>query len=164
MLSGPDEPDALCDHVIDSMLGEGGARDDVAFLALRTVALVPEGMRLEVLSDPGSIRHSRHLLGRWLERVGATPEETWEIQLASHEACANAIEHAHRFGDQVVLLEARLADGEVGLMVSDSGSWQDGRDPLRGRGIELMRELMDRVSVDEGPQGTTVELRRRLAA
>lgn len=163
VLSGPDEPDALCEHVIDSMLDERGARDDVAFLALRTLALAPEGMRLEVLSDPASIRQSRHLLARWLERVGATPEETREIQLASHEACANAIEHAYRFGDDVVLLEARLVDGEVGLTVSDSGSWQERRDPLRGRGIELMRELMDRVSVDGGPQGTTVELWRRLA-
>ncbi|MDQ3588235.1 MAG: ATP-binding protein, partial [Actinomycetota bacterium] len=135
---------------------------DVAFLALRTLALGPEGMRLEVPTDVASIRHSRHLLGRWLERVGASPEETREIQLAAHEACANAIEHAYRFGDDVVLLEAGLADGEVELRVSDNGGWHEGSDPLRGRGIELMRELMDRVTVDGGPQGTTVELRRRL--
>jgi PAS domain S-box-containing protein len=162
--SGPDEPDPLCDHVIDSLLGGRGARDDVALLALRTLPLPRDQMRLDLPTDQTSLGYARRMLARWLERAGATPEEVWEIQLASHEACANAIEHAYRFGEELVHLQAELADHEVALTVSDFGSWREPESEERGQGIGLMNALMDRVSVDGGPEGTKVELRRRLGA
>jgi PAS domain S-box-containing protein len=164
VVGGPAEPQALCDHVIASLLGTRAARDDVAFLALRTVPLAPEFMRLEVPSDRNSLGYARHTLGRWLRQAGANPAETLDIQLASHEACANAIEHAYRFGEALVELEARLVESEVALTIRDRGSWRDEALDQRGRGIELMRALMDRVSVNGGPNGTEVELRRRLEA
>jgi PAS domain S-box-containing protein len=162
VMSGPDEPDPLCDHVIDSLLGSQGARDDVALLALRTLPLPTELMRLDLPTDQTSLRYARRMLARWLERAGATPQEAWEIQLASHEACANAIEHAYAFGEALVHLEAALADREVALTVHDTGSWREPDRDGRGHGIGLMNALMDRVSVDGGPEGTKVELRRRL--
>jgi len=161
---GPTDPNALCEHVIESLLGERGASDDVALLALRTMPLAPELMQLELPTDPSSLKYARRMLGRWLTQAGASEEEAWEIQLATHEAFANAIEHAYRFGEAAVQFEARLeADGEVSLTIRDTGDWREPTDVGRGKGILLMNGLMDQVSVDGASGGTTVELRRRLA-
>jgi PAS domain S-box-containing protein len=163
IVAGPTEPDALCDHVIGALLGSGAAQDDVAFLALRTQALTAKQIELNLPTDPTALRYARRMLGRWLEQAGATPDETREIQLASHEACANAIEHAYSYGDAIVHLEGALTNGEVALTVRDTGSWREPGPGDRGQGIGLMNALMDHVSVDGSPEGTKVELRRRLA-
>jgi PAS domain S-box-containing protein len=162
VFGGPPEPEAMCAHVIDALLGSHTAEDDVAFLALRTVPLPRERFRLELPSDRTSLRYARRILGRWLEQAGASPADTFDIQLASHEACANAIEHAYKFGNALVQLEGQLIDSEVALKVRDTGTWREEAEPKRGGGIELMRALMDRVTVNGGPDGTEVELRRKL--
>ena len=161
--AGPPEPDALCDHVIESLLGSRPASDDVALLALRTAPLPHEHMRLELPTNSSSLRYGRRMLARWLGQAGASEKETREIQLATHEAFANAIEHAYRFRDAVVQLDARLADGVVALTISDSGHWREPVEDERGKGMGLMRGLMDGVSVNGGDGGTQVELRRRLS-
>ena len=160
--TGPSEPDALCDHVIESLLDGRAANDDVALLALRTMPLPHELVRLELPTDPSSLRYGRRLLTRWLEQAGASEKEAWEIQLATHEALANAIEHAYHFRDALVELEAGLVDGEVALKVSDKGGWREPVEGERGKGMGLMRGLMDTVTVTGAEGGTTVELRRRL--
>jgi len=163
VVAGPAEPEALCDHVLGSLLGSHPARDDVALLAFRTLALPQELLRLELPTNSSSVHYARRMLGRWLEQAGASGKEAWEVQLATHEAFANAIEHAYRFGEALMVLEARLADGEVVLTVSDTGGWRKPIEGDRGKGIALMRGLMDHVSVDSGDAGTSVELRRRLS-
>ena len=163
-VAGPADPNALCDHVIDAMLGERGASDDVALLVLRTTPLAPQRLNLELSTDPSSLRYARRMLGRWLVQAGASDREVWDIQLATHEACANAIEHAYRFGDAVVRFEAERVGGEVVLRISDSGDWREPNEAGRGRGFPLMKGLMDEVTVEGDGGGTKVELRRRLAA
>ena len=121
-----------------------------------------EVFRIELPTDRTSLAYARRILARWLEQAGAAPGDSFEIQLASHEACANAIEHAHKFGDALVELEGRLLDQEVALTVRDRGSWREQADDHRGRGLDLMNALMDGVTVNGGPDGTEVELRRRL--
>jgi PAS domain S-box-containing protein len=161
--SGPQDPETLCDHVIDSLLGSSDASDDVAFLALRTAPMSPELLRLDLPTNRTALSYARRLLRRWLEQVGATPAEAFDIQLASHEACANAIEHAYQFGEDLVELEGRLIEGEVSLAVRDRGTWREQSPPERGKGLELMEALMDDIDVNTGPAGTEVVLRRRLA-
>jgi PAS domain S-box-containing protein len=161
---GPPEPEALCDHVIRTMLGNHAARDDVAFLALRMLPIAPELLRLELPTDPTSLHHARRLVTRWLEQAGATAAEAREITLASHEACANAIEHAYRFGEAHVELEGQVAGSEVALIIRDLGGWREPASDGRGQGIGLMNALMDHVSVNGGADGTSVELHRRIGA
>ena len=62
----------------------------------------------------------------------------------------------------MIELEAQLVDGEVALSVRDTGGWRERDGDERGQGISLMNAFMDQVSVDGGPEGTSVELRRRL--
>ena len=56
----------------------------------------------------------------------------------------------------------RSDDNEIQVAVRDWGTWRDPRGVNRGRGLELMEGLMDRVEIDAGSQGTTVRLARRL--
>ena len=47
--------------------------------------------------------------------------------------------------------------------VRDHGRWRDSRSGPGGRGIEMMRSLMDEVEVTPAEGGTTVHLRRAVA-
>jgi anti-sigma regulatory factor (Ser/Thr protein kinase) len=51
----------------------------------------------------------------------------------------------------------------VALTVRDTGSWREPLNGNRGKGLVLMRKLMDDVSVNSGPDGTVVQLRRRIS-
>jgi PAS domain S-box-containing protein len=162
-LSGPPDPDALCDHLVREQLGEGQPRDDVAFVALHTVPLSGEHLTLRLPAEPKALSSVRRALTRWLGHAGATHEETQAIQLACHEACTNAIEHGYRFGEATFEVAGQLRDGELTLTVTDFGGWRGAGDSDRGRGFALMEGLMDDVEVNPGRDGTTVVMTRRLA-
>jgi anti-sigma regulatory factor (Ser/Thr protein kinase) len=49
------------------------------------------------------------------------------------------------------------------ITVRDHGAWRPPREGDHGRGVSLMRALMDGVRVSPRPDGTTVRLRRTLA-
>ena len=57
-----------------------------------------------------------------------------------------------------------FAGGELVATVRDSGSWRDKRGEHRGRGLNIIEELMDEVQVAADADGTVVTMRRRLAA
>jgi anti-sigma regulatory factor (Ser/Thr protein kinase) len=103
------------------------------------------------------------MLARWLERRGAEAEEIRDIELACHEACTNAAEHGHSFAEVQFDVEGVHRDGEVALTVRDTGSWREPMNGNRGKGLMLMRRLMDDVSVETTPDGTVVQMRRRLS-
>jgi anti-sigma regulatory factor (Ser/Thr protein kinase) len=104
------------------------------------------------------------VLGRWLRDADASSTEIEEITLACSEACANAIEHAYAPGPAALQVTASVSKGETVICVRDFGSWREARGSHRGRGLVLMKGLMDSVDVDSGDDGTTVRLARRLEA
>jgi PAS domain S-box-containing protein len=163
LATAADDPDALCEHLVKSQLGEGQPRDDVAFVAIHTVPLSGERLALRLPAEPKALSSVRRALTRWLEQAGATVEEAQAIQLACHEACTNAIEHGYRFGEATFEVVGELRDGELTLTVTDSGGWRGAGDADRGRGFALMEGLMDGVDVTPGREGTTVVMTRRLA-
>ena len=83
-----------------------------------------------------------------------------DVLVAAGEACANAIEHGYRDQPgQQVRLQATATTGRLRLAVTDSGRWRPAApdpDPYRGKGIPLMRALMDNVSIEADAAGTTV--------
>jgi anti-anti-sigma factor len=88
------------------------------------------------------------------------------VMVAVGEACANAAEHAYRGtepGPMAVAADVDV-DGVLTVTVRDEGSWRPpDRDPGdRGRGLLIMRQLVDTVALDEELQGTTVTLSLRL--
>ena len=137
-------------------------QDDVAVLAFQTARVSGDRLRLELPTDPQALSSMRHTLARWLEGVGASDAEGREIQFACHEACSNAMEHGFGFREASFDVEALLRDREVSITVRDAGGWRPPRDDDRGRGIGLMRALMDRVEVRPSPSGTVVVMQRAL--
>ena len=158
-------PEELCDHVLDSLVPDDRAFDDVALLALSSPPLT-DTIRLELGSDPNELAAMRSQLRRWLHNSDGDEAEVAEILTAIGEAAANAIEHGGAVaGDRrSFTVDGKLVGGEVQLVVRDSGSWRDRRRKEGGRGLLLMRALMDSVDVDTGSGGTTVRMRRRIGA
>ncbi len=151
----------LCDHVLRRLVPTGAMADDVALLALH-LPVLSEGFRLELPSQPEELASMRALLRRWLRDADGTEEDVAEILAATGEAAANAIEHSGIGGRSPFEIAGTVDAGEVAITVRDTGTWQEKRTEGRGRGLIMMRELMDSVDVTRSDAGTTVQMRRRL--
>jgi serine/threonine-protein kinase RsbW len=116
-----------------------------------------------------SIPVIRRVLGEALRGLGVAEDCVADILVATSEACTNVIQHARGGGDFEVA--GRVDDDLCLLKVMD---W--GRGPHRtkavpepgelaesGRGIRIMRALVDEMSIDAAPErGTVVQLEKRL--
>jgi serine phosphatase RsbU (regulator of sigma subunit)/anti-sigma regulatory factor (Ser/Thr protein kinase) len=166
--AGPPDPESLCDSTVETMLEtDGGAadslRDDVALLAVSFEAAPDEGFDLEISAEPHELATIRSALDHWLKGIRADPSDIYAVKLATGEACANAIEHAYRPRDAAIHVEARCSEGEVVMKIRDEGKWREPRGEDRGRGLLLMRQLMNSARIETSDYGTTVHLRRRLS-
>jgi PAS domain S-box-containing protein len=157
----PPEPEQLCDHVLSELVPDGGALDDVALLTLRAVPM-GDRFRVEFRAEPESLASMRALLRRWLSHARGTDREIAEVVTACGEAATNAIEHAGAGGAAPFEVSGALDGDEVRLAIRDYGAWRPAREGDQGRGLTLMRALMDTVEVTPTPEGTTVLLRRTL--
>jgi anti-sigma regulatory factor (Ser/Thr protein kinase) len=150
-------PEALC----DLLTGQAGTPDDdVAVLVVRLTGAAPFELRVEAVPD--SLATMRRGLRGWLLAAGADEDLTYDVLVAVGEAAANAVEHAYGPVDREFVVAAERDGDDCVFTVSDRGSWRASRGNNRGRGLALMRELMDDVRVDSGAEGTVVTLRRRL--
>jgi PAS domain S-box-containing protein len=157
----PDDPNTLCDHLLATLVPAGGATDDVALLTLRNLP-VPDRFSAEFPAEPESLAPMRSMLRRWLSHAGAGELEIAEITTACGEAATNAIEHAGMSSDSRFEVSGKRNGSEVEIAVRDHGAWREERPGDHGRGLDLMRTLMDTVAVEPRSGGTTVSLRRRL--
>ena len=158
---GFDDVEALCVSIVERLVGEEPS-DDVAFIAARVPPLT-DHLTTRWPATADSLAGIRYLLRRWLGSRGATAEETYDIIVACQEACANAVEHAYGPGRAEFELDALYAGGRVSLTVSDRGRWRPSRGNNRGRGLPMMRALVDTVDIRHGADGTDVVLAKRLA-
>jgi serine phosphatase RsbU (regulator of sigma subunit)/anti-sigma regulatory factor (Ser/Thr protein kinase) len=154
----PRDAEALCEHVLSTMLPHGAPGDDVALLVLRSAPVGGARLHLEPRTDPDELAPVRQTLERWLEAANVEERDAYRITLATNEACMNAIEHARTGGSFVV--DAAIAGDSVDVMVRDNGRWRPSRGVGGGRGLDMMHELMDLVEVTPEESGTTVRLRR----
>ena len=150
----------LCDELLAQLVPHGAASDDVAILALHCPPIA-DRFSLTIPAVPGELASMRALLRRWLRQAEGSEEEVAEILTAAGEAAANAIEHGGGHGPFEV---AGVLNGdEVDLTIRDSGTWRpNSPDRGGGRGLVLIRELMDEVEVTRADGGTTVRMKRRL--
>ncbi|MEV4614970.1 SpoIIE family protein phosphatase [Kitasatospora sp. NPDC049258] len=155
--------DGLATSVMARLAPRDGYEDDVALLVYRH----PAPLDLTFPADSAQLAPVRGALRDWLGRCELDHPVAQNVLVAAGEACANAIEHGHRDAPgRAVRLRAAATAEHLRLSVTDSGSWkppQPGRDPGRGRGLILMRALMQQVTVEPGAAGTTVEMHTRIA-
>jgi anti-sigma regulatory factor (Ser/Thr protein kinase) len=148
-----------------AMLEGEQVRDDVCVLLLSWGSLEFEH---QLSADLTALAGTRGALSAWLLGRGVREQVANDVVLAASEAVANAAEHGAGWDrDAAVRLQVRLVldrgAGEVVVVVRDSGRWRPPVSSLeRGRGLSIMRGLVDDVSVDSEAGGTTVVLRRQL--
>jgi serine phosphatase RsbU (regulator of sigma subunit)/anti-sigma regulatory factor (Ser/Thr protein kinase) len=160
-LSAPDEPELKCQAITSQLTQDITIADDIAVLVVQTVGL-HELLEVEIPAEPRQLATARHLIRRWVEANDGTDDDCAAFAIAVSEACANAIEHAYGPGDATIELRASLDDGEATVRIRDHGEWREPRGGNRGRGIPIMREFMDDVSIERDGRGTSVDLRRRM--
>jgi PAS domain S-box-containing protein len=150
--------------LVHELAPASGYDDDVAMVIYRHW---PAHFRIESQATADQLVDIRHRLAVWLRSAEVPDALAADVVLVVNEACTNCVEHAYR-GHPVgtMLLEAKIADGEVRARVVDSGSWKTpAADPGNsGRGLVLMKALSDRMEIDSGPTGTTVDVAFRLPA
>ena len=156
--------EAACELLLDRLRDDTARSDDVTLLVVRLQETLGAKVTLEVSRESSGLFTMRQTLRRWLVERGADADETDDVIMACNEACENAVEHGYDFGDDLFSVEFSDEDGEIWVSVRDNGTWREPRErPDRGRGLPLMRKLMDLVDVQPRPGGTTVRMSRRLA-
>jgi serine phosphatase RsbU (regulator of sigma subunit)/anti-sigma regulatory factor (Ser/Thr protein kinase) len=170
VLSSADVLDAevsagLAAAIAEGVRGPEGWLDDVAVLVAHRRATAHEPLQLELQAVPAALPGVRRRLGAWLTALGMSEQDRVGVMVAVGEACANAAEHAYRDTEPgpMSVNAAVDADGVLTVTVRDEGTWRrPDRDPGdRGRGLLIMRQLVDGVTLQEGP-GTTVTMSMRL--
>jgi serine phosphatase RsbU (regulator of sigma subunit)/anti-sigma regulatory factor (Ser/Thr protein kinase) len=152
----------LADDVYRALLDETTLEDDVALLAIETLPL--EGpMAMTLPTDAAVLAGMRGTIGRWLAAAGADPDERFDIALSASEAAANAIEHAYGGRESTFTVSCEAIEGLITVTVRDRGLWRTANAPGGGRGLEIMRRLVDDVEIASDEKGTTVRLRKRLS-
>jgi anti-anti-sigma factor len=169
-LARPGALDADGSAAVAAAIAEGvrtaeGWPDDVAVLLAHRRAAAVDPLRLELVAVPAALPGVRRRLGAWLSGLGMGEQDRIGVMVAVGEACANAAEHAYRGAEPGPMsVEADVdVDGVLTVTVRDQGAWRPpDRDPGdRGRGLLIMRQLVDGVALEEG-RGTTVTLRMQL--
>ncbi|WSQ55213.1 SpoIIE family protein phosphatase [Streptomyces sp. NBC_01218] len=155
--------DDLATDVMSRLAPAGGYDDDVALLLYRH----PAPLEMSFPAESGQLAPVRRALRGWLDQCDLPSGTVQNILVAAGEACANAIEHGHRDapGD-TVYFRAEASVVNLRLTIADSGRWkvpQPERNAHRGRGMGLMRALMQQVTVTQSPTGTTVDMHTRIA-
>jgi anti-anti-sigma factor len=143
-----------------------GWPDDVAVLVAHRRHVAVEPLRLELTAVPSALPGVRRRLGTWLSALGMGEQDRVGVMVAVGEACANAAEHAFRGAEPGPMgVDADVdVDGVLTVTVWDEGTWRPpDRDPGdRGRGLLIMRQLVDGVVLEERRRGTAVTLSLRL--
>jgi GAF domain-containing protein/anti-sigma regulatory factor (Ser/Thr protein kinase) len=157
-----DDVERLCSTALERLLPSAPS-DDVALVAARMPPL-QDDLRTRWPATSEALVSVRRLLRRWLGVHGADEDELYDIVVACQEACANAVEHAYGPGHAHFEVDASRRDDRIRVTVRDEGRWRPPRGSHRGRGLPLMRALMETVDVEHTDAGTVVVLERSLRA
>ncbi|TGD86527.1 response regulator [Mycolicibacterium sp. CH28] len=158
---GAMELDPLADQIMSTLAPLGGYQDDVVLLLYRH----PVPLEVTIPADPLHLAPARAALREWLTAAGIDSDQAQDVLVAAGEAVTNAIEHGYRHtAGGSITLQAISEVGLLHLTITDTGSWKPKESGYthRGRGIQIMRALMEDVSIVPRPTGTTVRLSTRI--
>jgi anti-anti-sigma factor len=154
--------DSLCDERVLQPPRPESSGDDVALLMVRLLPAPIGELRLLLPAEPQVVATLRRTVRQWATRSGASDEEADDLVLAVGEAVTNVVEHAYTSTAGQVEVEASIRQGLARIVVRDRGQWRPSRPDEGGRGLLLMRGLVENVDVVSGPGGTEIRLSRRV--
>jgi anti-sigma regulatory factor (Ser/Thr protein kinase) len=150
---------AACDALILDLVAEA-AEDDIAVLAMRLCGETSE-FHIRRPAVPASVPQVRHLLHTWLTDHEVTGDDSFEVLIATTEACANVVTHAYGLKVGAMDVNARLSGHGILVVVTDDGRWRTAATNDGGRGLSIIRSVMDEVEIVTTPR-TEVRMERRL--
>jgi len=153
---------AIVDDVVRRMLPTGPPADDVALIAVKRST--DRTLRIEMPAESSCLAPIRALMRRWLAMQGANTDETRDIVLAVGELASNACTHASPVVEGTLTVEARRDGDVLRVTVSDQGRWRPPLDRGGGRGLPIVRAVVDSLSIDSDDHGTRAHLARALAS
>jgi serine/threonine-protein kinase RsbW len=125
-------------------------------------------VRTRVAADPRSAARTRAEFANWLKTHFTLGTQRFsDLLLAVYEAIANVAEFAYVDAPQRGTMDVSAAydvdSDTLAVTVDDHGHWRENFPapaavPPRGRGLQLMRMLADKVAIDRTPHGTHVTL------
>lgn len=164
-------------RAVDAWVPEGELRDDIALLVCQVTpdtALGEPVRELVLPNEPSRISEVRHFVAAFLADLRAPVELSSEVQLAVGEAVANACRYGRPPSGRSELRVRCALDGRnIEIVVADDGPGYvppPGSYELPdtfasgGRGLFLMKAMMDDVKVEASDDGTVVTLVKRLGA
>jgi serine/threonine-protein kinase RsbW len=126
---------------------------------------------LQLPRDALSVPVVRRVLATSMGTLGVEPDCIADIEVALTEACTNVLDHAA--GDDEYEIVAGIDDNVCSILVVDTGRGFDAAHlghaeadatAEEGRGIQLIRAMVDRVDFRSKPDdGTVVHLEKKLA-
>ena len=128
--------------------------------------------------DASSIRFARNIVGSTMAQLGIDPDCVYDVEVAVTEACTNVLKHAQGARDEYEV-EFTIDPRRASIRIKDTGR---GFDPSSladahedapdlhldlteegGRGIMLMRALVDELEFTSEPEaGTIVHLTKTI--
>jgi len=160
----PAEVDALCEHVLNKTATEQGRDDDVAVLAVQLIDASVGALELTLPARAQSVTLARHRLRAWLAENAPELDAVarTDLEVAWSEACSNVVRHAYGPAEASFDASARREGSELRMTVRDTGQWRAPGNRSGGRGLPLMEQLSDQLSIDRQADSTTVTMVRQL--
>ena len=90
------------------------------------------------------------------------PALSWSRFRRTMSLTAAWSEHAYGGWEGRFCVSASLEDQRISVTVKDTGRWRVSKPRGRGRGLSVMRGLVDSVHLEPGERGTSVTLTKRL--
>jgi anti-sigma regulatory factor (Ser/Thr protein kinase) len=147
----------LAPDELATLLAATGSRAAEVLLLARLIP-APLGERLP--TDARRLPAMRRRLGSWSALAALSDDTTADLQLMLSEAATNSVEHAYRDdpAGEFVYSVRRRDDGAIRVEVQDFGRWRPPpTDPgYRGRGLAVIHNLADEVTLEIGESGTRV--------
>ncbi len=145
--------------LVARVFGTGRNTDDVATLTVASADVPSRSFGFTFSAVPLAVPLVRRSLQRYAQRLGFDEDRSFALLTATGEAIANAVEHAYPGPPGIVRVQASATDDLLTVVVEDDGKWKPAqRRDERGRGLPLMRALMDAVEIRTHQARTEVRL------
>ena len=127
--------------------------------------------QFEITAHPQNASHARERIRALALRAGLTGVDLADVEIAVGEAVTNAILYGSPTATSRIVIISGRGNGAFFVEVRDQGHGfdpatlheEDDNDALGGRGIRLMRALMDQVELHHNGGGMIARLSKRLA-
>ncbi len=127
--------------------------------------------QFEITAHPQNAAHARERVRELAMRAGLSGLDLADVEIAVGEAVTNAILYGSPSATSLIVIVSGLGGGAFFVEVRDQGHGfdpaalheEDNHDALGGRGIRLMRALMDQVDLHYNGAGMIARLSKRLA-